>query len=209
MVFGNNDLPGIFLSTGLQRLMHRFYIRPGNQAVVAACNNNGYVISQQLIDAGVAVAGVVDNRSEKEIFITSEANKIKEANIPVYPGQTIRTATGRRKVDGVVFSKTKLACDVLCIAGTRTPANELVFQRTCEGTYILESQNQFTRKPVSNAHMRVDSDMFVVGGASGGQGVNRAWLEGKVAGLSAVLDSGHGGKETEDERDHAMALVAS
>ena len=98
MVFENNDLPGIFLSTGLQRLMHRFYIRPGNQAVVAACNNNGYVISQQLIDAGVA---------------------------------------------------------------------------------------------------------------SGGQGVNRAWLEGKVAGLSAALDSGHGGKETEGERDHAMALVAS
>ena len=47
------------------------------------------------------------------------------------------------------------------------------------------------------------------GGASGGQGVNRAWLEGKVAGLSAALDSGHGGKKTEGERDHAMALVAS
>ena len=206
MVFENNDLPGIFLSAGLQRLMHRFYIRPGNQAVVAACNNNGYVISQQLIDAGVAVAGVVDNRSEKEIFASSEANKIKEANIPVYSGQTIRTATGRRKVDGVVFSKMKLTCDVLCIAGTRTPANELVFQRTCAGTYILESKNQFTRKPVTNAHMRVDSDMFVAGGASGGQGVNRAWLEGKVAGLSAALDSGQGGKETERERDHAMLM---
>lgn len=137
MLFENNDLPGIFLSGGLQRLMHRFYMRPGNQAVVATGNDNGYAIAQQLLDAGVNVAGVVDDRSEKEIFSFLGAKKIKDTKIPIFSGRTIEAATGRRQIDGVVFPKMKLPCDVLCIAGTRTPANELVFQRTCEGSYIF------------------------------------------------------------------------
>jgi sarcosine oxidase subunit alpha len=208
MVFDNNDLPGIFLSGGLQRLMHRFYIRPGNQAVVATGNDNGYAIAQQLLDAGVNVSGIVDDRSEKEIFSFWGAKKIKDTKVPIFSGSTIKAATGRRQVNGVVFSKMKLVCDAVCIAGTRTPANELVFQRTCEGTYILESQNQFTRKPLTDTTMRVHSDMFVVGGASGGQGVNRAWLEGKVAGLTAAIDLGHGGKAAEVERNDAMTLLS-
>ncbi len=204
LLFENNDLPGIFLSGGLQRLMHRFYMRPGNRAVVATCNPNGYALAQQLRDAGVTLAGIVDHRSEKEIFSSSAAEKLKQAGIRIFPGQTIKAATGRRQVEGIVFSQTKLACDVLCIAATRTPANELVFQRTCEGRYILESQNQFTRKPVTDTHMRVHADMFVAGGAGGGQGVKRAWLEGKVAGLSAALDLGYGNEKAEAERDDAI-----
>jgi sarcosine oxidase subunit alpha len=220
MIFENNDLPGIFMAGALQRLMHQYYIRPGCKAVVMACSEKGYTIAGQLLDAGVTVAGVVDDRSEEEILSFSDAKKIKEANIPLYPGHTIISATGRRQVNGVIFklassskstrsnTEMKLFCDVLCMAGMQTPANELVFQRTCEGAYILESPNQFSRRPVINAHMRVDTDIFVAGGASGNQGVNRAWLEGKIAGLSAALDLGHGNKEAEVERDDAIELLA-
>ena len=208
MVFENNDLPGIFLSGGLQRLMHRFYIRPGNQAVVATGNDNGYEIAQQLLDAGVTVAGIVDDRSEKEIFSFAQAPKIRDKKIPIFSGHTITAAAGRRQLKGVVFSHRKLSCDVLCIAGTRTPANELAFQRTCEGAYILESQNQFARKPKTDETMRVASDMFVVGGANNSHGVCRAWLEGKVAGLTAALDLGHGGTQEKAERNDSMKLLS-
>jgi sarcosine oxidase subunit alpha len=220
MIFENNDLPGIFMAGALQRLMHQYYIRPGCKAVVMACSEKGYTIAGQLLDAGVTVAGVVDDRSEEEILSFSDAKKIKEANIPLYPGHTIISATGRRQVNGVIFklassskstrsnTEMKLFCDVLCMAGMQTPANELVFQRTCEGAYILESPNQFSRRPVIDSHMRVDTDIFVAGGASGNQGVNRAWLEGKIAGLSAALDLGHGNKEAEVERDDAIELLA-
>jgi sarcosine oxidase subunit alpha len=220
MIFENNDLPGIFMAGALQRLMHQYYIRPGCKAVVIACSEKGYTIARQLLDAGVTVAGVVDDRSEEEILSFSDAKKIKEANIPLYPGHTIISATGRRQVNGVIFklassskstrsnTEMKLFCDVLCMAGMQTPANELVFQRTCEGAYILESPNQFSRRPVIDSHMRVDTDIFVAGGASGNQGVNRAWLEGKIAGLSAALDLGHGNKEAGVERDDAIGLLA-
>jgi len=207
MVFENNDLPGIFLSGGLQRLMHRFFIRPGHRAVVATCNDGGYSIAQQLLDCWVNVAGIIDERSENEIFTSPQAKKIKEMRIPVFSGQTVTAAIGRKHLTGVVFGNRRLSCDVLCTAGARTPANELAFHRSCEGTYILESENQFTRKPKTDTTMRGAADMFVVGGANGDHGVHLGWLEGKIAGLTAALDLGHGGKQEEIERQDAMRVL--
>jgi hypothetical protein len=56
--------------------------------------------------------------------------------------------------------------------------------------------------------MRVASDMFVVGGANNSHGVCRAWLEGKVAGLTAALDLGHGGTQEKAERNDSMKLLS-
>jgi hypothetical protein len=55
--------------------------------------------------------------------------------------------------------------------------------------------------------MRVDSDMYVAGGAGGSLSLNQSWLEGKVAGLSAALDLGVGTTETESIRNEAEALL--
>jgi sarcosine oxidase subunit alpha len=171
------------------------------------------------MDAGVAISGVIDDRSDKEILSFSEARKLNEADIPLYAGHKLMTAVGRRRVKGVFFEpvtslksikppkRLKLVCDVLCIAGGLTPANELLFQRTCEGAYILESPHQFTRRPVTDGHMRADTDLFVAGGAGGSRGVNRCWLEGQIAGLTAALDLGYGGEEIETMRDHATGLM--
>ena len=219
MIFENNDLPGIFTAGALQRLMHGYYLRPGREAVVATCNEQGYTIARQLMDAGATVSGIIDDRSDTEIFSYSEARKLKEANIPLYAGHKLMTAMGRHRVKGVFFEpvkslksinppkRRKLPCDVLCIAGGLTPANELLFQRTCAGTYILESPHQFTRRPLTDGHMRVDTDVYVAGGAGGSRGVNRGWLEGKIAGLSAALDLGYGGEEIETMRDDATDLM--
>jgi sarcosine oxidase subunit alpha len=219
MVFENNDLPGIFLAGGLQRLMHRDLIRPGNTAVVFTDNDRGYGLSHQLVDAGVAVAAIIDNRPDAQAPASGAARKTKDATIPVYPQHEIKTALGRRCIKGVrikpLNSKTgdnskeeiKIVCDVLCIAGSRIPANELIFQRTSQGQYLLESPHQFTRRPVTSSHMSVDTDMYVAGSASGSQSLVRSWIEGKVAGLSAALNLGYGTAETESVRNEAEMLL--
>jgi sarcosine oxidase subunit alpha len=215
MVFENNDLPGIFLAGGLQRLMHRDFIRPGKRAAVVTHNDNGYRLAHQLLDAGVSVAAITDTRMEEQAFASIEAQKAKDAAISIYPQYVIEAALGRRHIKGVRFKPTgsntrpklTIECDVLCIAGSRTPANELIFQRTSQGQYLLESPHQFTRRPVTSAHMKVDADMYVAGEASGSQRVNQSWIEGKVAGLSAALDLGYGGTDIESARDEAEALL--
>jgi sarcosine oxidase subunit alpha len=219
MVFENNDLPGIFLAGGLQRLMHRDFVRPGNIAVVATRNDTGYRLAHQLMDAGVSVAAIIDNRSEAQALASGAANNAKDAGVSIYPQYEIEAALGRRYIKGVriksldpktggpLTPEAKIACDVLCIAGSRIPASELVFQRTSQGQYLLESPHQFTRKPVTSDHMRVNTDMYVAGAASGSQSIKQSWLEGKVAGLSAALDLGYGNGETENIRNDAQALL--
>ena len=220
MIFENNDLPGIFLAGGLRRLMHRDGIRPGRQAVVITNNHTGYTIVTQLLEAGVSVAGVADNRPKAEVS-SHGAKHVIEAGVSVYPGYEIQAAIGRRHVKGVILRQVnqsrgtkpgpeiRLTSDVLVIAGDRTPANELVFQRTCQGAYILESQFQCTRRPVATGHLKVDRGLYVAGEANGGQGFRRAWLEGKVAGLSAALDLGYGEKKMEAERESAGEILAA
>ena len=217
MIFDNNDLPGIFTVGALQKLMHGDHVRPGNRAVVAAQANEGYAIAKQLVEAGVNVIGIVDPRNKETALSAAVAHGVKKASAPLIFGHTLQGAIGRHSVKGVYAEpvdsggkKIKLSCDTLCVAGANTPANELLFQRTCEGTYVLESQHQFTRKPNVLPDMRVVSstDMFVVGAASGSKGAEDALLEGKVAGLSAALDLAHGGSEIKQAHAQAMAHLA-
>jgi sarcosine oxidase subunit alpha len=215
MVFENNDLPGIFLAGGLQRLMHRDFVRPGNTAVVVTHNDRGYMLAHQLMDAGVNVAAIADKRAAEQALDANGAQRAKDAGIRIYPHFDIDAALGRRQIKGVRLRPTDgsnrpkllLECDVLGIAGSRVPANELVFQRTSQGQYLLESPNQFTRKPVISEHMRIETDMHVAGGASGSRHPRQSWLEGKVAGLSAALDLGYGNGEVERARNEAEALL--
>lgn len=221
MVFENNDLPGIFSAGAVQCLMHRYHIRPGHQAVVVTATDTGYAIAGQLLEAGVNISGVIDERSKEEIFSHPEAQRLLEKNILLFPEYKITAARGRRKVTGVTIEpinrserdnpqkKIKLRCDTLCIDGGKTPANELVFQRTCKGVYILESSHQFTRRPVTTTHLRASADLFVAGEAAGSQGVKRTWLEGKITGLSAALDLGYGDEETKAGRADATELIGN
>ena len=55
--------------------------------------------------------------------------------------------------------------------------------------------------------MSVDTGMYVAGGASGSQSLSQSWIEGKVAGLSAALNLGHGTEETESVRNEAEMLL--
>jgi sarcosine oxidase subunit alpha len=220
MVFDNNDLPGIFLAGGLQRLMHRDFIRPGKRAVVATDNDRGYALAHQLLDAGVAVAAIIDNRPQAQALASDTARQAKDAAISIYPHYDIDSAIGRRHIKGVRIKpvdqatggksgqKVDVACDVLGIAGSRVPATELVFQRTAQGQYIVESPHQFTRRPVTSGHMKVEADMYVAGEASGSRSLMQFWLEGKVAGLSAALDLGYGSEETKRARNEIEAMLA-
>jgi hypothetical protein len=55
--------------------------------------------------------------------------------------------------------------------------------------------------------MQVDTDMFVAGAAGGSADLQRALLEGKIAGLSAALDLGHGDQEMKADRDAAAKAL--
>ena len=62
LLFENNDLPGVMLSSAAQLLICLYRLKPGNKAVVATANDQGYQAALDLIGADVEVAAVIDSR---------------------------------------------------------------------------------------------------------------------------------------------------
>ena len=59
LMFEGNDLPGVMLCSGAERLAALYGVRPGRRAVVATTTDRGLESAVALRDAGVAVAAVV------------------------------------------------------------------------------------------------------------------------------------------------------
>ena len=207
-VFENNDLPGIFLAGGIQRLMHGDGILPGKRAVMITNNDEGYIIAKQLHEAGVSVAAVVDSRMSRASNSCMEKEYITNNRGKLFFSHEIKSAIGRNFVKGAVLKplrtsgenrqkkEVKILCDIITIAGFRSPANDLLFQHGCNGTYTLSCPEHYIRKPGLNTHMAVSAGLYVAGEACGSHGIQQAYLEGKLAGLAAANHLGFGNHVT-------------
>jgi sarcosine oxidase subunit alpha len=101
LVFQNNDLPGVFLGGGLQRLMNLYGIKPGQRAVVITTNDQGWYVARDLLNHGVEVAMLADARPElTENEITAQ---VRSAGVPIQAGMTIKKAIGRKSVQGALL----------------------------------------------------------------------------------------------------------
>lgn len=193
ILFGNNDLPGIFLADGDRRLMHRDGMRPGRRAVVLTHHDDGYALARELVEAGVAVAAVVDRRDVETALADEAARYCREAGIPVHARHEARQACGRGRVRAIKIGPVNsrgqgltLACDTVCMAGADMPANELLFQHTCRGRYVLEPACQLTRRPRVTGELRIAPGLYVAGGAGGARDPGQIYRQGRVAGLAAA-----------------------
>jgi sarcosine oxidase subunit alpha len=65
-VFRNNDLPGVLLASGAGRLLRRYRVAPGRNALIVAANLEAYSIARELHAEGVRVAAIIDLRGAEE-----------------------------------------------------------------------------------------------------------------------------------------------
>src|SRR5207247_7160578 len=100
-VFAGNDLPGIMLGTGVQRLLRLYGIRPGRRAVVATSHDGGLELAEELLAAGVEVAAVADARSAEARTAEGAGRRLGEAGVRVLTGTHVLKAHGRRQLTGV------------------------------------------------------------------------------------------------------------
>ncbi len=101
--FENNDLPGIMLSTAVQRLIRLHEIKPGNRAVIVANGNQGDEVAADLREMGVELAASV-------------------------PPDQVLTATGSSHVTALRTKHGEFACDLVVICGSRVPDAGLLHQ---------------------------------------------------------------------------------
>jgi sarcosine oxidase, subunit alpha len=112
LVFAGNDLPGVMLASGVQRLIALYAIRPGTRAVVATTSDRGLDAARALQAAGIEVVDVADLRK----------------------GWTVLEAQGRKHVNAVVLgaldgsAERRVECDLLVMSGGFAPATSLITQ---------------------------------------------------------------------------------
>ncbi|QXH49628.1 (2Fe-2S)-binding protein [Pseudomonas fakonensis] len=140
VVFRNNDLPGVMLTSAAQRLMKLYAVKPGQRAVLLTGHDDGYLAALDLQEQGVTVAAVVDMRAT--CVDPALAAELKRRDIPVHLGSTVYEAlheSGMRHVSGADIRPItgqgkvgpqglRVSCDLLCMSAGYMPVYQLLCQ---------------------------------------------------------------------------------
>jgi sarcosine oxidase subunit alpha len=137
MVFGNNDLPGVMLSSAMADYLALYGVLVGKNLVLLTNNDSAYADALALKGAGAAVT-VVDTRPESKAA-GSLVQQAKDAGVIVLRGHVPLHASGSVAVASVTVcqmvgqgadaratgTRRVLACDALGMAGGWNPAIHL------------------------------------------------------------------------------------
>ena len=155
LIFDNNDRPGILLSSAIKRYADLFGVACGEKNIFLTNNDSAYETAISLIQKGIKVEAIVDNREEIESKLLYEVEK---NNVKVFKGFTIVNTNGYKKInkvslmklskDGqkVIGSKINLSCDCLGVSGGWTPAVHLFTQSGGKLKFREEDQVFITNK---------------------------------------------------------------
>ncbi|WP_288382715.1 FAD-dependent oxidoreductase [uncultured Acinetobacter sp.] len=140
VIFRNNDLPGVILTSAVQRLIKLYAVKPGQKVVILTGHDDGYLAALDMLEAGIDVVAVVDLREVPRNKAAYGAVKAK--NVACYLGSTVFEALHDKtmhRVHGVDIRKIvsegqvaqeikKLDCDVLCMSSGYMPVYQLLCQ---------------------------------------------------------------------------------
>ena len=209
--FENNDLPGIMLASAAQRLIHHYAVKPGNTAVVATVNDQGYQTALELLDAGVDVAAVVDARPTFTYGLETAASLISRG-VPLFADHAITRAIGKNNVKAVVVGQDggnrdgadrRIKCDLVCLSGGFQPANALLQHARASLDYDESSDEGIPQL--------LPAGVFAAGEVTGVHDLATSLQQGRLAGLEASsLISGNESVQSEiDQVKQQLADIES
>ena len=183
LIFGDNDLPGVMLAGAVRAYINRYAVAPGRRAVVCLNNDDAAYTIPALTQAGIAIAGIIDNRPESTAVVRSLAGA---AGVQVFTGAVITRALGKREVSGAEIltrngDRITLSCDLIAMSGGWNPALHL--------TSHLDGKPVWDEAIAAFIPGALPPDMTVTG-AAGGDGINAnilpLWQPEKTSGKSFV-----------------------
>ncbi|MBL4784531.1 MAG: (2Fe-2S)-binding protein [Cohaesibacteraceae bacterium] len=166
LLFPNNDIPGIHLSSTIRAMIVRHAVAPGHRGVIYTTNDDGYKTALLMIDAGIEVIKIVDARLHAEgtlvdlvkangILITFASTILEvitdKSNIHI---QSVVTGA----LQGTSGITTKIDCDFISVSGSWAPVVHL----WCNNGGKLEfDANSVCMRPVGTQNC-----MSIVGSAN-------------------------------------------
>ena len=195
LAFEDCDLPGVYGAGAVQTLMNVYGVVPGRRVLMVGAGNIGLIVSYQLLQAGVGVAGVIDAAPQIGGYHVHAA-KIRRAGVPILTSHTILRAVGADRVEGadicpvdsdwrpVRGAERAVEVDTICLAVGLTPNCELAFQAGCAQTSVPELGGWVAAH--DDDLMTAVPGVFIAGDASGIEEASTAMLEGRLAGIAAA-----------------------
>jgi sarcosine oxidase, subunit alpha len=163
MIFDNNDRPGILLSSAIKKYADFFGVSCGKKNVLLTNNDSAYETAISLIQKGIKIEAIIDNREKLDSKLIYEVEK---NNIKIFKGFTVVNTSGYKRIKGVsimklsingenvVGPKINLPCDCLGVSGGWTPAVHLFTQSGGKLEFRDEDQ-VFIPKTYSSNHISV------------------------------------------------------
>ena len=214
LMFDGNDLPGVMLSSGAERLATLYGVRPGKTAVIATTGDRGLEAALALKKAGVDIAAVVDARPAPASSEGDLASRLDWEGVRYLPGSAVVRAYGRKQVKGVVVTelgedgrprdegKRGIDCDLVAVSGGTVPATSLLLQAGAKARWSDEAGAYVPGE--------TPEGIYAAGAVAGHEGPEQAEASGAVAGAEAALSLELGGAEdrTRLEADRAALAAA-
>jgi sarcosine oxidase subunit alpha len=184
IVFGDNDRPGIMLAGAVRAYVNRYCVAPGKRAVIFADNDDACRTAEDLAEAGIAVAALIDARKNGSPRAKEAAERAKSRYLP---GGAIVRVRGGHAVAGVEVrdagGKTeRIACDLVAVSGGWNPSLHL--------TTHLNGKPQWSEALSTLVPGALPPGMSVAGAAKGSFGLGACLAEGHAAGAAAAAECG-------------------
>ena len=135
LVFGNNDTPGVMLSSAAKEYLKIYGVLVGKKPLVFTNNDSGYETAIEFKKNGIDPV-VLDTRKDPSSEIVNEA---KSLNIDIKFSYVVVAAKGYKKVKSADIAKISedkkqlsqiesISCDCICVSGFWTPTIHLASQ---------------------------------------------------------------------------------
>jgi heterotetrameric sarcosine oxidase alpha subunit len=135
LVFGNNDRPGVILSSAAKEYIRVYGVLVGKKPIIFTNNDSGYDVAIDFKKNGINPL-VVDVRTNSTSTVVQEA---KNLNINIKFSHGVVNSNGYLKVNSAVIGKLNkdksgydnletIKCDCICVSGNWTPTVHLSSQ---------------------------------------------------------------------------------
>lgn len=194
VVFRNNDLPGVVMSSAAMRLMKHYAIKPGDRSVVLTGNDDGYLAAIEMAQQGVTVSLIVDMR--KEGASSELSDMAKSLGIAIKTNSTVFEAVSSHdkkhlaavrihsitEQGKVARNGVTIPCDLLCMSAGYMPTYQLL----CQGGAKLQYDDASARFTLTG----LPKDVAIAGSVNGVHDLEAVIKDGQKAAQDTLVALG-------------------
>lgn len=198
LAFPGWTLPGVVGAGAIQTMINVHRVEVGKRVLMIGSGNVGLIVTYQLLQAGIDVAGIVEAAPLIGGYGVHSA-KVRRAGVPMYTGYTILEAVANEDMSGVKgaviaqvddkFQPIKgtekfVECDTIGIAVGLTP--DIALPSMADVAFV-NGGRLGSQVPMHDRNMETTKEgIYVAGDSAGVEEASSAIEEGKLAGIAAA-----------------------